>query len=241
MTLSTNSSGQQGTPAYRKLQHAVLAACIVLAPVVIFLGFAFDPTGGVPPQGKALIAAFQTAQPLRIQLFLFFNTITPYFFPLSYIGLGLLAMRRSPWLATVGIACGLAGALPWPMFVLQEAVVKDIAQIGNRPAFEVLLQQVSSEWAIFLLFISWIVGHLLGYVFLGIALARARVIPFWATSMIIVGPLFQALAYPTHLGMLQIFGFVLVFIGSIPAALAVLKTSRRRLAPTVSSQEEVGV
>jgi hypothetical protein len=34
--------------------------------------------------------------------------------------------------------------------------------------------------------IAWFFGHLLGYVLLGIALARARVIPLWAASLIIV-------------------------------------------------------
>lgn len=228
MNLSHKSDQFAADPAYRKLHRAVFAACIVMAPLVIFLGFVFDPTGGVPPGGNATIAAFQTASPLRVQVFLFFNAITPYFFPLSYLGLGLLAMKRSPWLATIGTAFGLVGSLPWPLFVAQEAVVKNIAQIGNSVPFQMLLQHVSSEWAILLLFISWIVGHLLGYIFLGNALARARVIPLWAACFIIAGPPFQAIAYPTHQGILQVFGFVLVFLGSIPAALALL---RRRDGP----------
>src|SRR5579875_3881734 len=221
MGLSNSSSHPE--PLYRRFQRAYLAVCMVLAPLVISLGFVFDPTGGVPPGGSATVAAFAAASPLKIQWFLFFNAITPYFFPMSYLGLGLLTMKRSPWLATIGTAFGLVGSLPWPLFVGQEAVVKDVAQIGNSAPFEVLIQHVSSEWAVILLFLSWIVGHLLGYILLGIALARARVIPLWASCLIIAGPPFQAVAYPTHLGLLQIFGFVLVFIGSIPAALVALK------------------
>ncbi len=224
MVLS-HQPGQQrvADPLYRRLHRACLAGCIILAPLVIILGFVFDPTGGVPPGGIATIAAFQAVSPLRIQVFLFFNAITPYFFPLSYLGLGLLAMKRSPWLATIGIAWGLVGSLPWPLFVAQEAVVKDVAQMGNSAPFEMLVQRVSSEWAVLWLFISWIVGHLLGYVLLGTALARARIIPRWAACLIIAGPPFQAIAYPAHLGILQIFGFVLVLIGSVPAAIAMLK------------------
>ncbi len=224
MALPQQSNQQHAAdPVYRKLHRACLAVCIVVAPLVIFLGFVFDPTGGVPPGGSATIAAFQAVSPLRIQLFLFFNAITPYFFPLSYLGLGLLAIKRSPWLATIGVACGLVGSLPWPLFVEEEAVVKNIAQLGDSASFQALLQHVSSEWAVLLLFISWIAGHLLGYILLGIALGRARVIPWWAASLIIAGPFFQAIAYPTRLGSSQIFGFVLVFIGSIPAGLAMLK------------------
>jgi hypothetical protein len=71
---------------------------------------------------------------------------------------------------------------------------------------------------------GWVVGHLFGYVLLGIALARAGVIPQWAAWLIVVSaPLMGPVAYGTGLGILQVLGFVLVFIGSIPAALAMLK------------------
>jgi hypothetical protein len=47
--------------------------------------------------------------------------------------------------------------------------------------------------------------------------------PFWAACLIVAGVPFQMIAYPTRLGILQVLGFALVFIGSIPAALALLK------------------
>jgi len=67
---------------------------------------------------------------------------------------------------------------------------------------------------------------LLGYVLLGIALARARVIPLWAAWLLILSPLLMGpIAYGTGLGLLQVLGYVLVFIGSVPAALAMLRRS----------------
>lgn len=46
----------------------------------------------------------------------------------------------------------------------------------------------------------------------------------WAAWLIIVSaPLMGPIAYGTNLGLLQILGFVLVFIGSVPAALSMLK------------------
>jgi hydrogenase/urease accessory protein HupE len=72
--------------------------------------------------------------------------------------------------------------------------------------------------------LAWVLGHVLAYVLLGIALARARAIPLWAACLLIVSaPLMGPIAYGTNLGLLQILGYVLVFIGSIPAALAMLK------------------
>src|SRR6266581_2694775 len=73
---------------------------------------------------------------------------------------------------------------------------------------------------------GWVVGHLLGYVLLGIALARARLVPQWAAWLLVASaPLMGPIAYGTGLGILQVLGYVLVFIGSIPAAFAMLKGS----------------
>jgi hypothetical protein len=230
MAFSHTQPNQQSAgaePFYRKFQRACLAACIVLAPVVLFLGFAFDPTGGVgvPSSVNVLAAEFKAASPLQVQLFLYFNAVTVYFFPLSFIGLGLLAMRRSPWLATTGMIFGLAGSLPFAMFVGPEALAAAVGQLGASASNAAVVHYVSSQGAIFLLQASWVIGHLLGYVLLGIALARSRVIPLWAAGLFIVGIPFQMIAYPTRLGILQLICFALIFIGSVPAALAMLRRS----------------
>src|SRR5207244_10349249 len=82
------------------------------------------------------------------------------------------------------------------------------------------------SWELFAMAVGWVVGHLLGYVLLGIALARARAIPLWAACLIVVSaPLMGPIAYGTGLGLLQVLGYVLVFIGSLPAALAMLGRS----------------
>jgi hypothetical protein len=72
---------------------------------------------------------------------------------------------------------------------------------------------------------SWVIGHLLGYIIMGIALIRSRAIPLWAAILIIVGIPFQAAAYGAHVSVLQLICFALIFIGSIPATLAMLKGS----------------
>jgi hypothetical protein len=228
MALSTTRSNRQlaaSEPAYRKFQRACLSACIVLAPLVLFLGFAFDPTGGVgvPSSVHVLAAEFKAASPLQVQLFLYLNAVTPYFFPLSFIGLGLLAMRHSPWLATTGMIFGLAGSLPFGMFVGPEAIAAAVGPLGASTSNAAVVHYVSSQGAIFLLQASWVIGHLLGYVIMGIALIRAQAIPLWAAGLFIVGIPFQMAGYGTRLGILQLICFALIFIGSVPAALAMLR------------------
>ena len=169
--------------------------------------------------------AHKAPSPLQIQLFLYFNAVTAYFFPLSFIGLGLVAMRRSPWLATIGMIFGLAGSLPFAVFVGPEALAAGLGQFGASASNAAMVHYVSSQGAIFLLAGSWVIGHLLGYILLGVALIRSRAIPLWAAILIIVGIPFQAAGYGTHQGILQLICFALIFIGSIPAALAMLKRS----------------
>ena len=85
---------------------------------------------------------------------------------------------------------------------------------------------VASEGVIVFLQYSWVIGHLLGYVLLGIALGRSRAVPWWAACLIIAALPFQAIAYIAHLGVFQLFSYLLIWVGSIPAALAMLKRTQ---------------
>lgn len=168
--------------------------------------------------------AFRAAPPLLLQLFFVLTVIAAYVYPLSYIGLGRLAMKRSPWLASIGIACGFVGSVVWSLFAGETFWVNSLTQLGFDTQFPRLKNAYLANWGVLVMHGGWVIGHLLGYVLLGIALVRARVIPLWAAWLFIVSPLLMGpLAYGTGLGLLQVLGFVLVFIGSIPAALAMLK------------------
>jgi hypothetical protein len=231
MALSNTQPNQQITvsiPVYRKLHHAFFAVCIVLAPLTLSLWFTLCPQYGDPACPNmanylGVLVAYRAANPLLLQVFLFLNLAIPYVYPLSYIGLGLLAMKRSPWLSTIGIACGFVGSIPWGAIADQSFLLNSMAHLGHDTLFATLLTAYFN-WELFAMATGWVIGHLFGYVLLGIALARARVIPLWAASIIVAAaPLMGPLAYGTRLGILQVLGYVLVLVGSVPAALAMLK------------------
>jgi hypothetical protein len=100
MDLSTT----QPDSLYRKLHRAFFALYIVLAPLTLCLWFGLCPTGAgdasCPDQGSSLavFTAFRTMNPQLMRIFLFLNLVAPFVYPLSCIGLGLFAMKRSPWL-----------------------------------------------------------------------------------------------------------------------------------------------
>jgi hypothetical protein len=231
MDLSHQSNQQHSAdPVYRKLHRAFLALCIVLAPLILSLWFGLCPTGAndaaCPDMGStlAVFAAFRAMNPQVMQLFLLVSLILPYLYALSYVGLGLLAMKRSPWLATLGMVCGFAAGIVWAVIADSITMLLSMAQVGLNPLFVTVEHQYYASWLIVTFGALWLFGHLFGYILLGIALLRARVIPRWAAWLFIVSaPLMGPIAYGVNVGLLQILGFVLVFIASVPAALAMLR------------------
>jgi hypothetical protein len=218
---------KQTTPVISRLQLWFFALCLLLAPLTVSLWFGLCPEYGNPacPVGTgATLAAFRADNPLLLQLFFVLAFISAYIYPLSYIGLGRLAMKRSPWLSSIGMALGFIGSVVWSLLMGESFWVNAAAHVNGNTQFFLLGKTYVSNWAVFAMHGGWIIGHLLGYVLLGIALLRARVIPRWAAWLLIVSPLLMGpLAYGTGLGLLQVLGYVLVFIGSVPAAIALLK------------------
>lgn len=230
MSMSLTHTELEIDPVYRKFHRTVIALCIVLAPLAASLWFALCPTGAndaaCPDQGSSLavFAAFRTMNPQLMQVFLVINIVAAYVFPVSCIGLGLLAMKRSPWLATLGIVFGWMGSIVWVLFAGQVATIGGMAQIGSIPVFVTIEHNFYANWMILVFAACWVIGHLAAYVLLGFALVRARAIPRWAGWIFIVTPvLIGPIAYGTNFGLLQILGYVLILIASVPAALVTLK------------------
>jgi len=230
MSLSKKTSQQgQAVPLVYRLQCMFFAMCLLLAPLALSLWFALCPEYGNPacPVGtSATLAAFRAVYPLLLQLFFAVTFISAYIYPLSYIGLGRLAMKRSPWLATTGIACGFVGSVVWSLFAGETFWLAAATHVNVDTQFLMLGKAYVANWVVLAMHGGWVIGHLLGYVLLGIALLRARVIPRWAAWLISVSPLLMGpIAYGTGLGLLQVLGYVLIFVGSVPAASAMLRGS----------------
>jgi hypothetical protein len=214
---------------YRHALRVFLALCILLAPLLLVFWFGLCPTGAndaaCPDQGSSLsiVAAFRAMNSQLRQVFLALTLVIPFVYPVSYVGLGALAVRHAPWLTTLGVVCGFAAGVVWAAIAGQIALLDGMAQIALSPLFVTIENHFYSAWIVLALGAFWVIGHLVGYVLLGFALWRARVIPLWAALIFILNaPLMGPIAYGTNQGFLQILGFALIFIASIPAALAML-------------------
>ena len=174
--------------------------------------------------GAANIAANAAADPTTNQLHIAVYVLETFVLPASVVGLAGLALRRSPWLATIGGGLGLIGWLPWSALAAQDDLTFQMAQMGGGPQFVELWNRFTTDRTMGALTLIYVICHLSGYVLLGIALARARIIPPWAAwSLVLTSPI-TLIAFPTHLHELLYLVIALWFVGSVPAAVAVWRS-----------------
>ena len=197
---------------------------MLLAPVLLIPGTLFNPAVGGIGAGAANIAANAAADPTTNQLHIAVYVLETFVLPASVVGLAGLALRRSPWLATIGGGLGLIGWLPWSALAAQDDLTFQMAQMGGGPQFVELWNRFTTDRTMGALTLIYVTCHLLAYVVLGIALGRARIIPPWAAwSLVLTSPI-TLIAFPTHLHELLYLVIALWFVGSVPAALAVWRS-----------------
>ena len=209
---------------------------VVLAPLTMSAWFALCPQYGNPAcpanaDPLAVLHAYRSAPAALREAFLIVNSITPYLFPLSYLMLGSPVLRRSPWFAMLGMAAGWVGAMPWAFISDQSFLLVDMTRFQSDGVFANLETAYIQDPHIFLIAAGWVLGHLLGYVLLGIAFVRSGLVPRWSGVLLVVAtPVMGPLAYGSGLNILQILAYVLVAVASLPVA-RVLLASRSPEAP----------
>ncbi|HET7640886.1 MAG TPA: hypothetical protein VFK47_19410, partial [Ktedonobacteraceae bacterium] len=135
-------------------------------------------------------------------------------------------MRRSPWLASIVTLVVFISIFPVAAFSAQDALTYDLAHMGSNPLFVTIAQQFNNDGVMSYYNAMFIVGTVFAPTLIGIALWRARAVPMWAAILITFSRLL-VFVYPFVPGLpgiyVQVLSWVPLFIGSIPAALAMLK------------------
>jgi hypothetical protein len=228
MRFVANQSPQKNTVSIiSRLQRLFFAASIVLGTAAILVAaFANPPYYGSQQGIASAIATNATDSDLMDQTHLVAQLIAAYLLPLGFLAMAWLANRRSPWLASIGAFIALLGFLPLALYVGQDSLYYDIARWGSNPQLVDLAQRWNTDGVMSYYGIVFGLGTVLGPTLIGIALWRSRAIPVWAAICLIFSrlPVFLFLFVPYHVATaIVLAGVVLLFIGSIPAALAVLK------------------
>lgn len=224
-TSNTQSSLEpaEGMLVFFKVQRIFFAICMLLPPLLIILELS---TAGIlnPSNGHEAIANFATIS-LPIWLHFALDIIASLLFLFGFLGMAWLAMSRSPWLARIGGALSLMGAMTFASFIAQDDMTYNMAQLGSSTPYVALWDRFNSDMVMTVYLVLFIVGIVLGPLLLGIALGRSRVIPLWAASVLVLSRLILVIAFPAHIDSRYVdpISYALLFLGSIPAALAMLR------------------
>jgi hypothetical protein len=212
LQIDPETSSSQSTS--RKLQRVFFAVCLLLGPCLVSLLLALGLPGH-PTQWGLLIGLFALV----------------VFLPFGTVGMTVLAMRRSPWLATIGGFLALTGFIAYGMIVVwQEELIYYSALLGGGKPFTTLYDHINADPVMNALLLVFIIGHLIGPMLLGIALGRSHLIPLWATWALILRVPLQASGFIAQIGLtMEIFTYGLLLLGSFPIALAWLKDAGDQL------------
>lgn len=225
-------------PAYRKLQCAFFAMCLILGPLLMLLSVFLNPDRTVDSNSGSAIIAARMAIGTGLSPVDFFIMVTEVFLlPFGALGMTMLAMRRSPWLASFGGFLSITGFIAFVVFVGQVVQSRLMAQMGGGHQLVTLWNQFNTDPVIAAYLYIFIIGNLIGPLLIGIGLGQTRQIPAWATWALILRVPIQVAGFLTHIGLsVEFVTFGLLLIGSVPIALALLKFSDEK--ESVRANEE---
>ncbi len=213
-------------PKYERLWRLVLAVAIVGGPLGYDVGSILIPA--VHEDGATSIAANAAADPITNTVHLVAYVLASFLLPLGAVGLAHLAYARAPWLSTIGGLLAVVGWLPFSALTALDDLTMAMAALPDSGSYATLFDQFANDAVMGGYLLVYIVGHLVAYAMLAIALHRARVIPRWAAwSMLASSPLTVALfVLPGRPLVLGDVALTLLVIGSIPAARAMATRNR---------------
>jgi hypothetical protein len=201
-----------------------MAAAIVAAPVLLGLTNFLGPYAGDAPSGAALLAKAATVREsfLAAQWFGLLGILA--FLPAT-LGVMRLARRGAPSLSLIGGSLALAGYACGLGLATLDAVTWEMLSFGNRSVMGSLLDRVGNNPEFGVILLSFVVGHVLGSLLLGVALIRARAVPLWAGALFTIGVPVHLVAHISSLQPVDVTSAVIQTAAAVAIAFRVLQTS----------------
>lgn len=214
---------------YLLFQRVFFAICIVVTPLVCIPYAMLNPTALGAKSGKIALAVNEAANITANQVHLALGIVLTFLLPLAFLGMAWLSMRRAPWLATIAGLLGFLGWIPWSALIGQEGLAYTMVQMGGGTQFALLWDRFNGDFVIHTYLLIYILGHLLSIVLLGFALGRTHLIPTWAAWALAISSPLQIVTFILHMLPIILIAFLLWFLASIPAALALLDDKGERI------------
>jgi hypothetical protein len=228
--MTTGSTRPAAQFDYGALYRWFFALSIVLGTAAVLVAVLTNPPYYGSQSGvAAAIATNATSSDLMDQTHIIAEVVASYLLPLGFLAMAWLALPRAPLLATIGGAVAILGLLPLAVFAGEDSFYYDIARAGAGPAFVDMAQRFNGDGVMTYYNLMFVVGTVLAPIFIGAALWRAQVIPAWAAICLIFGRLpvllFPVVSYHVLIIILMV-GVLALFVGSIPAAVALAREGR---------------
>lgn len=205
----------------RTLRRRAVALSIVLGPLAVGVVRATVPLAS-SSDGHGAIAAF-AAHLASARVELAAGVLATLFLPFAIVGLTRLVVRGAPVLAMLGGCLALVGWTMVPALMTGDAITYEMARSGANPAqLAALWDHLNASVTVTMLVTVFVVGHELGTLLLGVALARTRVVPLWAAAAVVIGIAMHPISVVMGSRLLDVLAYALVTAGCVAAARAVL-------------------
>jgi hypothetical protein len=196
------------------------AACLVAGPVGQFVQYLVSPIDeGVSAYAQVAQAAVHLAR-MRwaIPFDLFVLLIAP-----AALYAGSLAGARVSKLAAAGAGLVFASWLGAGYLLGTDILLYLAATAPDQTAAAALVDGYLSYPVVEGVVVAYLVGHVVGFLLLGVALWRARVVPRWAASAVAVWSFLEVAGEASGARVLAAAGFAFLTVGFGACAIAVAR------------------
>jgi hypothetical protein len=137
---------------------------------------------------------------------------------------GLAGLGRTR-LATVGTVVSFVSVLGAGYLLAQDVVVAAAARNADHSVATSLVHAFENSAAVDTVVVIYLVGHLVGFVMLGVALIRSGKVPLWAGVAMCLWPIGEMAGEATGLGAVAAVGFALLVVAFGACSVALTRST----------------
>jgi hypothetical protein len=207
-----------------KWRVAAGVACLVLAPVAQLAQFLVSPLkqGTDAAAQVAAVAGHLPAMRLAILLDVPILLILP-----AVLYAGVVAGAGRSRLAAAGTALTFASSLGAGYLLGADVVAYVAARQPDRSAANALVAGYQGNGVVVGLVVMYLIGHLIGFAMIGIALARSGAVGVWPGVALCLWPVAELTGEAAGLDAVAVVGFGLLVVGFGACAVALVRAGRR--------------